>query len=84
MQLAIRFLGDEHKVMDQTKAAAKDLNDKGNKKAQESAKRDSEMGGMDGLRAIRNKGEYVQRSPLTEWETLAQALLFSNEAAYVN
>ena len=31
-----------------------------------------------------NRGELIARTPLTPWETYAQALLLSNEAAYVN
>jgi hypothetical protein len=38
----------------------------------------------DGRRAIQNEGEYVERKPLTPWEQYAQALLFTNEIAYVN
>ncbi len=34
--------------------------------------------------AIQNEGARVERKPLTAWETYAQALLFSNEAAYLN
>jgi hypothetical protein len=34
--------------------------------------------------AIRNEGEIVARKPLTPWEQYAQALLFTNEIAYVN
>ena len=34
--------------------------------------------------AIQNEGTKVERRPLTAWETYAQALLFSNEAAYLN
>jgi hypothetical protein len=34
--------------------------------------------------AIQNSGEFVERRPLTGWEAYAQALLFSNELAYVN
>ncbi|MGB8166205.1 MAG: PSD1 and planctomycete cytochrome C domain-containing protein [Chthoniobacteraceae bacterium] len=34
--------------------------------------------------AIQNEGAPVERKPLTAWETYVQALLFSNEAAYVN
>ena len=34
--------------------------------------------------AIQNEGTKVERKPLTAWETYAQALLFSNEAAYLN
>ena len=33
---------------------------------------------------IQNPGARVERRPLTPWETYVQALLFSNEAAYVN
>jgi mono/diheme cytochrome c family protein len=34
--------------------------------------------------AIKNEGERVERKPLTPWETYVHALLFSNEAAYMN
>ena len=34
--------------------------------------------------AIRNDGEFVERKPLTPWELYTQALLFTNELAYVN
>ncbi len=39
---------------------------------------------MNGRAAIKNDGFRVSRRPLNGWETYAQALLFSNEAAYVN
>jgi hypothetical protein len=39
---------------------------------------------MDARAAIKNDGFRVARRPLNHWETYAQALLFSNEAAYVN
>jgi len=35
-------------------------------------------------KAIQNDGEMVERKPLTLWEEYAQALLFTNEVAYVN
>ena len=35
-------------------------------------------------KAIQNEGEVVERRPLTLWEEYAQALLFTNEVAYVN
>ncbi len=38
----------------------------------------------DGSRAIMNEGEFVERKPLTAWEQYAQALLFTNEMAYVD
>jgi hypothetical protein len=39
---------------------------------------------MNARSAIKNEGFRVARKPLTAWATLAQALLFSNEAVYVN
>ncbi|MEO6741542.1 MAG: PSD1 and planctomycete cytochrome C domain-containing protein [Chthoniobacteraceae bacterium] len=39
---------------------------------------------MDARAAIKNDGFLVHRGPLNQWETYAQALIFSNEAAYVN
>jgi len=42
-------------------------------------------GGKNNARApIQNEGELVDRKPLTPWEEYAQALLFTNEIAYVN
>jgi hypothetical protein len=38
----------------------------------------------DGRAAIKNDGFRVSRRALNQWETYTQALLFSNEAAYVN
>ena len=37
-----------------------------------------------GMKPIQNPGQKVARAPLTPWETYAQALLFTNEASYVN
>jgi hypothetical protein len=37
-----------------------------------------------GTSSIKNDGLRVARRPLNAWETYAQALLLSNEAAYVN
>jgi hypothetical protein len=41
-------------------------------------------GGMGGRSAIKNDGLRVSRRPLNAWETFAQVLLLSNEAAYLN
>ncbi|MDQ3622531.1 MAG: DUF1549 and DUF1553 domain-containing protein, partial [Verrucomicrobiota bacterium] len=46
------------------------------------AKPQNKRGGTRG--AIRNEGEYVERKALGAWEQYAQALLFTNEMAYVN
>jgi hypothetical protein len=53
------------------------------KQAQQRAKAMANRKG-DGKRAIQNEGEVVERKPLTIWEEYAQALLFTNEIAYVN
>ena len=41
-------------------------------------------GRMDATRAIQNEGDIVERKNLSPWEAYAQALLMSNEMAYVN
>jgi hypothetical protein len=41
-------------------------------------------GDRGGKRPVRNEGEMVERRPMTVWEEYAQALLFTNEIAYVN
>ncbi len=38
----------------------------------------------DAKRAVQNEGEIVERKPLQPWEAYAHALLFANEAIYVN
>jgi cytochrome c553 len=38
----------------------------------------------DARKAVQNQGDYVERKPLTPWELYTQALLFTNELAYVN
>lgn len=38
----------------------------------------------DARRAVQNRGELVDRKPMTPWELYTQALLFTNEIAYVN
>lgn len=83
-KLALDFLRKEHNEQAQTLSASKDITEKAEKKVAAASKRNMEMGGMDSYSAIRNDGDYVPRKALTEWETLAQALLLSNEAAYVN
>src|SRR5687768_12348338 len=85
IQLALSFVGHEIQQKSQLEASAKTLAESAAKKVAEREKRDMEMMGRnDGIRAIRNEGKYVERKPLTEWETYVQALLLSNEAAYLN
>ena len=52
--------------------------DKAKKRTEDLANR------SDAMKAVQNEGEIIERRPLSPWETFVQALLFSNEAAYVD
>jgi hypothetical protein len=83
IQLAMQFVATEMKSQpDQSPAEQKG---KANAKlagqraaGQKNGKR------YDGMKSIQNDGDYIERKPLTAWETYAQTLLLSNEASYVN
>ncbi len=77
------FLSKENLEQDRVVAAAKEMTEKANKKAEERVKRLGQQEATN-FGAIQNTGETVERKPLTAWETFAHALLMSNEAAYVN
>ena len=81
IKMAMTFVGTEGKAQVGVVAAAP-VDPKLNAKI--AAKRAEAKKNRDGTKAIQNEGEIVERRPLTPWETYAQALLFSNEAAYVN
>ncbi|MDQ3624354.1 MAG: PSD1 and planctomycete cytochrome C domain-containing protein [Verrucomicrobiota bacterium] len=83
VRLALQFVGHEMKQEPQVAEAAKALTDNAQKQLEKKMK-SARTGRNDGVKAIQNRGEYVERKPLTPWETFAQALLFSNEAAYVH
>ena len=75
--MANKFLVTEKKLQAEKLAAAKMAKLKA--KGQQGNK-----GRYGGTSAIKNEGTYVSRAPLTPWETYTQALLLSNEAAYLN
>ncbi len=81
-ELAMKFVSEENKAQPEVAKAMKDVDTKAEetakKRAQDRAKSDSNT------KAIQNEGSVVERAPLSPWETLAQALLMSNEADYVN
>jgi hypothetical protein len=81
-QRAINFLVAEAKMQAAVKAEANELNKTAEKAAQRNLKNSQAMNTA--RSAIVNEGELVQRVAFSPWETLVQALLFSNEAAYVN
>ena len=78
---AFKFIETESKNQAADVAAMKDITAKAEvqakKRAEDRAKSDN------GTKAIQNTGEVVDRKPLDPWATFAQALLMSNEAAYV-
>jgi len=82
IQLAVRFIAGEKAKQKDVSAGMKTLTETAemgaSKKALERATR------SDALKAIQNKGDVVERKTLSPWETYAQALLFSNEASYIN
>jgi Protein of unknown function (DUF1553)/Protein of unknown function (DUF1549)/Planctomycete cytochrome C len=66
---------------------AKLMSDRTDPRRPRAAPRPDKAAGMrrnDAKRAIQNEGETVERKPLSIWEEYAQALLFTNEIAYVN
>jgi hypothetical protein len=54
------------------------------KQRREAAMARKAKGNKGGRGGVHNEGQYVARKPLTPWEQYAQALLFTNEIAYVN
>jgi hypothetical protein len=85
IEMALQFVGKEVKEEPKIAASAKEMIDRSAKRAEEQEKNSMMMmGNADGVRAIRNQGKFIERKPLTPWETFAHALLLSNEAAYVN
>jgi hypothetical protein len=81
-QRAINFLVTEAKMQATVKAEASERNKTAAKAAEKNLKTSQAMNTA--RSAIVNEGELVQRVAFSPWETLVQALLFSNEAAYVN
>jgi hypothetical protein len=81
IQLALQFVQTEVK----NQPAQSPAEEKG-KNARTASRRGNNKGNgrYDSMNAIQNKGDMIERKPLTPWETYAQALLLSNEASYIN
>lgn len=83
IKLAVEFVGVEvQNQPTQSPAEQKALASR----AENRRKKNNNAGNRryDGMTPIQNKGDLVERKPLTPMETYAQALLLSNEASYVN
>jgi hypothetical protein len=81
---AMKFLLAENKQQATVKVEAAKLAQDAAKLADKKAKTAQAQSAKSAFQAIQNEGEMVQRVAFSPWETLVQALLFSNEAAYVN
>ena len=82
VELALQFLGAEKRFEPEMVEANKALAARSAKLAKERYERNMNRGN-DSMGAIQNEGKIVERKPLDGWETYVQALLLSNEAAYV-
>ncbi|MEK0446372.1 MAG: hypothetical protein RLZZ399_1693 [Verrucomicrobiota bacterium] len=80
--MAKDFLDQEARAQEKVKAATAEIAAAAMKRAEAAAKSAQNDGGA--RKAIANEGELVRRSALSPWETLVQALMFCNEAAYLN
>ena len=86
IKMEISFVGHEMTSAPQNPATAEQEQKLAGKKM-ERLKAKMQQGNKNrygGMAPIKNLSSLIERTPLTPWETYAQALLLSNEAAYVN
>jgi hypothetical protein len=82
IEFGVNFVQKEKAKQSEVDAMAPEIAKKNaeiQKRVDDIAKRDN-----DAKRAVQNEGDIVKREPLKPWEAYAHALLFANEAAYVN
>jgi hypothetical protein len=85
IQLALSFVGTEAKNQsDANEFQAEGPQQQKSERRRAAIRMKQQQNRQAALRPIQNEGEMVERKPLTPWETYTQALLLSNEAAYVN
>ena len=81
-EMAMKFLINENKFQAAVKSETAQTTAAAAKLAEAALKRAQNNNGA--KKAILNEGELVQRVTFSPWEALVQAIIFSNEAAYVN
>ena len=82
IEIGINFVRNEKSKQSEVDAIAPSIAKKNaeiQKRVDDLSKRDN-----DAKRAVQNEGKIVERKPLQPWEAYAHALLFANEAIYVN
>jgi hypothetical protein len=82
IKMAISFVSGELAKQAATVKTMKDIAAKAQMNAEK--KQTTMMNSSDAMKAIQNEGQIIERRPLSPWETYAQALMFSNEASYIN
>ncbi|MEY5027665.1 MAG: hypothetical protein RLZZ244_3193 [Verrucomicrobiota bacterium] len=83
--MAYSFLVKEARMQNDVVKGTEKLSADGLKQALLDLKKNEIRGGRgDAKKAIMNEGELVARHALSPWESLVQALMFCNEAAYLN
>ncbi len=80
--MALNFLVNENAKQKEAKADSAALTKEAAARAAQKLK--SAQNNNNARKAIVNEGELTQRVAFSPWETLVQALLFANEAAYMN
>jgi hypothetical protein len=81
-EMAMKFLINENKMQAMVKAETAQTTLAAAKLAESKLKNAQNNNGA--RKAVVNEGEIVQRVAFSPWEALVQAIIFSNEAAYVN
>ena len=81
-RMALEFLLQESKAQDAVKLATDTIASQAMRQAE--ARFKAASNNNNAKKAIINHGQLVQRTAFSPWETLVQALIFCNEAAYVN
>ena len=82
IQMGTRFVSGEYKKQLADAGAVKEMVAKAEGTAVKRA--EERANSSNAQKAIQNTGEVIERKSLTAWETYSQALLFSNEACYIN
>jgi mono/diheme cytochrome c family protein len=80
--MALSFLLNENSKQKETKAASEQITKEA--AAMAAQKLRGAKNSNNARKAIVNEGELTQRVAFSPWETLVQALIFANEAAYIN
>lgn len=84
LKKAMHFLQIESSRQLQVEIVQQDLLAQAEKRAEELLKREQAQTDVAARAAVMNEGQLEKRAALTPWETFVQALLFCNEAVYLN